>query len=172
MKKLLLFILFPFLIFSQETNEEWHQVYLDKVKLYREDFYQNEKIEKIISAIKELRPTYNKIIEMDQPSINIEKAIVKDYASKYSDLFYRDNQKKENFLRVGVGKNSYDDYLSTLENFLELKAIMAINDLYIQYDESRNAIINQNLKKLNITRKEFDSMSEKDQQILINTFKQ
>ncbi len=173
MKKiLLLFIFISGSSFSQETREEWHNLYLEKVKSYREDFNRIEKVERIISAINELRPTYNKILEMENPSVNVQKALVKDYASKYQDLFYKDEQKKENYLKVGLGKENYKKYLDLLESIMEIKAVKSINEIYIEYYDLKAAYIDQNLKRLNITRAEFDAMSEKDQQTLINTFKQ
>lgn len=175
MKKILFcFILISGFCFGQETtSQEYHKMYLEKIQLYKEVFEFDEKVERHKSAIENLYPAYNQIILMDElPAVSIQKALIKDYSSKYYDLFYLDKAKKTNLLRVGLAtKSEFYEYLNLLNTSLEMKTIMLINDLQVSLNNKYVNYINSNLKKLNIPRSEFDKMSEKDQDILIQSFK-
>lgn len=186
MKKItFLFLIFSTFVFGQLESDSLRIMY-DKIDLdynkgikdYKEIIKYDDEIENYISAINEFYPAYSKILDLDNLSNKeVQKALIKDYALKYYDLFNGNYEgKKINILLYGFDdKNEFKAYLNNTYYWLKNATTLKINKKIIIYHEeeiNREEIyINKNLKRLLIKRETWDKMSENDKDILWKTFK-
>lgn len=173
MKKHIIFI-FLFLsvsIYSQETNLEKKvkvQAIYDKIKKEfdslklhsaQADFDEERRVD--------FRKAYSKLLELDDfTSLAVQNALLKDYKDKYNlkPLEKRFENKEEVIKRI--------DELQL--RFTASLALLYSKDVSKHYDELNKAYDNylqRNLKRLNLSKDEFDKLTEKDKDLLWKEFK-
>lgn len=145
---------------------------------YKNVLKYDSEIENCISAVNEFRPTYNKILELDNlDNKQVQKALVENYAKEYYDLFnYTYEGKKHNMLLYGFdSKEEFKNYIDNTYHYIlndtSLKINRKISDFYKKEWNDQELYINSNLKRLGIKRETWDKMSENDKDLLWKTFK-
>ena len=180
MKNFLLFLFFhlSLFLFSQTENDSLNIRYEQQLTEYKNLNTYDSNIEKIIRCIKDFNQTYSKLLEIqDLKNINLQKALINNFAEKYSDLFIISKEgKKINWLQYGFeSKKDISEYIQIGDGFLKYKLILAVSDLIIDKKEKEVAAFENyliiNLKRLGISREDYENLSQKDKDLLWEKFK-
>jgi len=170
-------------LFKAQSPEE-----IDSLNMYKKEYIFNEKIYQSYTKYKkqfdslnlennkilrkelmriEFKEAYNKLLNLEKlGSLNIQNALLKSYQTKYNQQpltipFTR----KEDILYL---MHQYE------EAFLSVITLLYLDDIqkyYEMYDNAYERYLNENLKKLNLTRKEFDDLSDDDKYLIFKEFK-
>lgn len=180
MKKIVLFfILYPVLAFSQsdsldlsylDISEKYNSIY----KFYKENIQPDANVERLISALEEFKPTYEKILRLDNlKNKNVQNALVSDYANKYGDLFIQTiDKRKVTYLFTNFeNKSDVYDYIYKGTYMLKMDIHNRIFALVKKDFEKMQIYINKNLKRFGISREDYQNMSQKDKDALWEVFK-
>lgn len=112
---------------------------------------------------------YSKLLELDSfNNLSIQNAIIKPYSEKY------DNGKDLSF--KFESKTDVNSFIVKISDILQRRIIeeqfKVLGEHYKTKVTKTEMYINKNLKKLNISRKTYDEMSDNDKEILWKSFQQ
>ncbi|WP_312342687.1 hypothetical protein [Chryseobacterium binzhouense] len=180
MKKIILFfMLFPVLAFSQsdsldlsylDISEKYNSTY----KFYKEYIQPDANVERLISALEEFKPTYEKILRLDNlKNKNVQNALISEYANKYGDLFIHTvNKRKVTYLFTSFdNKSDVYDYINKGAYMLKMDIHNRMFALIKKDFEKMQIYINQNLKRFGISREDYEKMSQNDKDELWELFR-
>lgn len=181
MKLLIIIILyFPTLtIKGQGKYDSIKYKYYKTSKTYDSIGLKNTNVDFLESALKEFRPNYSKLLQLDDLKNKIlQKALLKNYSDKYLEAFnfIVQNLGKQKFLYGFDNKEDILNYIEFTEAFFMAKIGYLKNEIIYKFFEdvieNNENYINSNLKRLGVSRKEFDELSESDKNLLIEQFKE
>lgn len=150
-----------------ERDDELYARYIrvkyqfDSLKLH------NNSIERAEIKRENVKQAYSKLLSLDNfNSLKIQNALLNDYFLKYKEkpLTHKFNNRAEVEKRIGLIDEAYVSsialmYLNVIMKHLE-QSVQTMNDY-----------IDTNLKRLNLTRKEFEELSDNDKEIIWKEFK-
>ncbi|AZZ58349.1 hypothetical protein OKE80_01000 [Riemerella anatipestifer] len=152
-----------------DTREEiYEELYKQNVKEINELGLYDASIEYLENKRKSFIENYSKLLELDNyDNIDIQNAILQPYDEKYN------NGKKLSF--VFENKEGIKSFIKSISNTLLRKILRKQLELIVNYRTEEyqriEKYINKNLKRLNISRKTFDEMSDNDKAVLWKSFK-
>lgn len=146
----------------------YEELYEQNVKEINELGLYDANIEYLEKKRKSFIENYSKLLELDNyNNIDIQNAILQPYNEKYN------NGKKLSF--TFDNKEEIKSFIKSISNILLRKIVVKQLELIIHHNTKEyqkiEEYINKNLKRLNISRKTFDEMSDNDKEILWKSFK-
>ncbi|KAA2223096.1 hypothetical protein [Chryseobacterium sediminis] len=133
----------------------------DSLKLY------NKNIELRELKRKAVKEAYGKLLNLESySSLKVQNALLNDYFVKYKEgpLTKKFNTREEVEKRIGL----YDEAFAATIGLMYLESSKEHMELQVKIF---NDYIEKNLKRLGLTRKEFDALSENDREALWKEFK-
>lgn len=176
-KMLLLFILFSSYIHSQINIDSLltkrQEIVFSINNNIKELNLQSEIIRDCDKAIQRFNDVKRELLSIDDLSNKqLQKIIIQPLADEYGDYFTIKSEGKEvNTLKYGFeSKASLENQLKIIEATLLGNVFEKKYRLIIDYNNSLENYINKNLKRLGISRKSWDDMTDNDQNLLIDKF--
>lgn len=156
-------------IFCQEQmvlNDEIIEMYKSSKFKYDSIGIKNNKIDFQIKKLDDFNNTYSKLLKIEDFSKKfIQKAIQSDYNLKYKDSAILEFNNKEEV------KNYIKEINNAIYSNLTFMILTELKNFYSGVVNNQNLYLENNLKKFNITRKQFDELSENDKNLLWKEFK-
>lgn len=169
--KVILFInlLIAGILFGQETDSISLK-YIEAINTYDSFNYPIDNIEKLKLALPAFEKSYKKLLEIDDFSnVKLQKIITSDFRSDYGEMFLRKENKKTYYVFPSSFNTKSDvlDFLSIGKELIQVKTLIEINKVI---HEGLKKYKLDNLKRIGMSEKDFDSLSDKDKELIYQQF--